>query len=94
MVNNPIFRELLIYIGGGMCTEEDIPHRTKFTNEIIEAWKRERKVFADDMKVSWVMWRTIRCDPHELIFHDSVPLGEFHLQQMPGVLQILRLFLG
>lgn len=35
-----------------MCAEEDIPHRTKLTGEIIEAWKRERKEFADDMKVS------------------------------------------
>ena len=58
-----------------MCTEEDIPHQTKFTNEIIETWKRERKVFTDDMKVSWVIWHSIHCDPHELIFHDSMPLG-------------------
>jgi len=38
-------------VGGGVCTEEDIPHRTKFTKDIIEAWKQERKEFADDMKV-------------------------------------------
>ena len=51
MVNNPNFRDLLIYIGGGTCTEEDIPHRTKLMKEIIEAWKHGRAAFADDMKV-------------------------------------------
>jgi len=40
-----------MYVGGGECTEEDIPHRTKFTCEIIEAWKQEHEEFADDMKV-------------------------------------------
>ena len=41
MIENSNFRELLVYIGGGTCTEEDIPHRTKFTNGIIKAWKEE-----------------------------------------------------
>lgn len=55
LVDNPNFRELLIYIGGGTCAEEDVPHRTKFTSEIIEAWKQERKVFADEMKVCLII---------------------------------------
>ena len=40
-----------MYVSGGVCAEEDIPHRTKLTNEIIKAWKQEREEFADDMKV-------------------------------------------
>jgi len=51
VVDNVDFRELLVYVGGGVCAEEDIPHRTKFTSEVIEAWKQERKAFADNMKV-------------------------------------------
>lgn len=51
MVNDPHFREILIYMSDGVHTEEDIPHRTKVTNDITEAWKQERKTFADDMKV-------------------------------------------
>ena len=43
---------MLSYVGGGVvCTEEDIPHRTKFMNDIIKAWKQEREKFSDEMKV-------------------------------------------
>ena len=45
MVKKPNFQELLVYIGGGTCTEEDILHQTKFTNDIIKAWKEEQKSF-------------------------------------------------
>lgn len=44
-----------MFVSGGSCKDEDIPHRSKLTSEIIEAWKRERKEFADDMKVSLTM---------------------------------------
>ena len=60
VIDDPNFRELLIYVGGGVCTEEDIPHRTKFTGDIIEAWKEERKVFIDDMKVHLTTQRFAR----------------------------------
>lgn len=40
-----------MYVSGRLCKDEDIPHRTKLTVEIIEAWKQERKEFAEDMKV-------------------------------------------
>lgn len=54
VVDDPDFRELLTYISGGACAEEDIPHRTTLTKDIIEAWKQERKVFANDMKVGLI----------------------------------------
>ena len=55
VVDDPNFRELLTYAGGGArCVEEDIPHWKKFTNDIIEAWKQERKVFAGEMEVRWI----------------------------------------
>ena len=64
MVENPNFRELLVYIGGGTCTEEDIPHRTKFTNNIIKAWKEERKSFSDDMKVGPITLCSVLSSSH------------------------------
>ena len=77
LVENPIFRELLIYVGGGKCTEEDIPHRTKLTAEIIEAWKEERRQFSNEMKVCLI------CVPscsnlYNLWFHDRMPSGGYH----------------
>lgn len=74
MVNNPNFRELLIYVGGGACLEEDIPHRTKLTNEIIEAWKQERKGFADDMKVHLMFYVSDFCG---LTLRDRMLLGGY-----------------
>lgn len=93
MVDNPNFRELLIYIGGGICTEEDIPHRTKLTSDIIEAWKEERKVFAEDMKVGLITRCSICYDPCKLTFCDRGLSGGFRSQRMLGVPQILRRFL-
>lgn len=54
LIENPKFRELLIFAGKG-CTAGDIPHRTKLTGEIIEVWKRERMEFSDDMKVCLIV---------------------------------------
>lgn len=42
---------LLVHIGRGICTEEDMPHRNKFTIEISKAWKQEREEFAVEKKV-------------------------------------------
>ena len=55
VVNNPDFRDLLLYTGHGICTEDDIPHQTKLTDSIIEAWKQERKEFVNNMKVHPIM---------------------------------------
>lgn len=78
VVDNPNFRELLIYIGSGACTEEDIPHQTRLTNDIIEAWKQERKVFADDMKVGWITHWIVCHNLRRLTFCDRMLLGGFH----------------
>lgn len=93
-MDNQSFRDLLIYVGGGICREEDIPHRTRFTADVIEAWKQERKAFVDDMKVGLVARIPHVANPHKLTSCDRVPLGEFRSQQMLGVLRILHRFLA
>ena len=94
MVENPNFRELLIYVSGGTCTEQDIPHRTKLTNDIMEAWKQERKAFADDMKVCLTMFCFTHCDLYVLMSHNRMPLEGFRSRWMLGATQTLHHFLA
>ena len=51
VIEDPNFRDLVLFLGRGAYAEEDIPHRTKLTEEIIKAWKEERKQFSAEMKV-------------------------------------------
>lgn len=51
VVENPHFRELLLYLAQGKCTDEEIPRRTALTSSIIEAWMDERERFYQEMKV-------------------------------------------
>lgn len=51
MIDNPHFRELLLYLGQGHVTDDEIPKRTYLTQSIIKAWKDEREQFHQEMKV-------------------------------------------
>ena len=51
MIENPHFRELLLYLGQGHVTDDKIPKRTHLTERIIKTWKAEREQFYQEMKV-------------------------------------------
>jgi len=53
IVDNPEFRELLLYFGQGRVTNSEIPARTCLTGSIIKTWKDERDQFHQEMKVCW-----------------------------------------
>jgi hypothetical protein len=90
VVDNRGFRDLLVFVGAGTCTEEDIPHRTKLTDDIIKAWGEERKAFADDMKVCSIRCHLVCRNLCILMSCDSMPLGGFRSQRMLGVLRALH----
>jgi len=51
VVESPRFRKLLLYFGQGRATDDEIPKRTHLTEGIIQAWKKEREDFHQEMKV-------------------------------------------
>jgi len=51
VIENSHFRELLLYLGQGHVTDDEIPGRTYLTESIIKAWKRERELFYQEMEV-------------------------------------------
>jgi len=53
VIDNPHFRELLLYLGQGCITDGEIPGRTHLTQSIMQAWREEREQFHQEMKVCW-----------------------------------------
>ena len=51
IIENSHFRELLLYLGQGHVTDDEIPGQTCLTESIIKAWKQEREQFHQEMKV-------------------------------------------
>lgn len=51
VIDNPYFRDLLLYLGQGQISEDDIPKRTYLTESIIKAWKKDQGQFHEEMKV-------------------------------------------
>lgn len=53
VIDNPHFRELLLYLGQGRIMDGEIPGRTLLTQSIMGAWREEREQFHQEMKVGW-----------------------------------------
>lgn len=51
VVDNPYFRELLEYSSFGNLTDDDIPHRTKMTELIFDAYHYEKDAMKKEMNV-------------------------------------------
>ena len=72
MIDNPHFRELLLYLGQGHVTDDEIPRRTSLTASIIEAWKAEREEFYQEMKVRQIYQLCYRSITNRMKFHRSL----------------------
>jgi len=51
VIENPHFRNLLLFLAQGRVLDDEIPGRTCLTESILKAWKTEREVFYQEMKV-------------------------------------------
>ena len=54
VIENPHFRELLLFLAQGRVTDDEIPGRTCMTESILKTWKTEREAFYQEMKVCQV----------------------------------------
>lgn len=50
-MDNDEFRDLLRYLGSGHVRDTDIPHRTKTSNLIMEAFETRFTMMLEDIKV-------------------------------------------
>lgn len=80
----PEFRELLMYLNPDL-DDEDIPHRTKLTEEILRRYKTKREELWKEMKVS-----ILQCSHPGLTVGRRKPLAAFRTHTMNGQMQISR----